>query len=200
MSVILVTGGSGLVGKGVEWVIENEANKPGDERWVFVGSKDADLTDYEVRHAFAIESIMGCYSRSCTDAVSLSQSTRALFERIKPTHVLHLAAFVGGLFANMTKKTEFWRLNIMMQDNIFQACKNFNVKKLVSCLSTCIFPDKTTYPIDETMIHDGPPHFSNEGYAYAKRMVDVQNRLYNSQFGCNFTSVIPTNSEIHKLE
>ena len=33
---------------------------------------------------------------------------------------------------------------------------------------------QTTYPIDETMIHDGPPHFSNEGYAYAKRMVDVQ--------------------------
>lgn len=82
-----------------------------------------------------------------------------------------------------------------MQDNIFQACKNFNVTKLVSCLSTCIFPDKTTYPIDETMIHNGPPHFSNEGYAYAKRMVDVQNRLYNGQFGCNFTSVIPTNSE-----
>lgn len=36
------------------------------------------------------------------------------------------------------------------------------VQKLVSCLSTCIFPDKTTFPIDETMIHDGPPHFSNE--------------------------------------
>lgn len=121
------------------------------------------------------------------------QSTKALFERIKPTHVLHLAAFVGGLFANMTKKVEFWRLNIIMQDNIFQACKHFNVKKLVSCLSTCIFPDKTTYPIDETMVHNGPPHVSNEGYAYAKRMVDVQNRLYNAQFGCNFTSVIPTN-------
>jgi GDP-L-fucose synthase len=116
-----------------------------------------------------------------------------LFERIKPTHVLHLAAFVGGLFANMTHKTEFWRKNIIMQDNIFQACKQYNVKKLVSCLSTCIFPDKTTYPIDESMIHNGPPHFSNEGYAYAKRMVDVQNRLYNAQFGCNFTSVIPTN-------
>ena len=45
------------------------------------------------------------------------------------------------------------------------------VKKLVSCLSTCIFPDKTTYPIDETMVHSGPPHTSNEGYAYAKRMI-----------------------------
>jgi nucleoside-diphosphate-sugar epimerase len=59
-------------------------------------------------------------------------------------------------------KVEFWRNNIIMQDNIFQACKDYKVDKLVSCLSTCVFPDKTTYPIDETMIHNGPPHFSNE--------------------------------------
>ncbi len=117
-------------------------------------------------------------------------------------------------------QVEFWRLNVLMQDNIFQACRAHNVAKLVSCLSTCVFPDKTTYPIDETMVHNGPPHFSNEvsgggrsscgpprrlkqasamlphtqqGYAYAKRMVDVQNRLYNAQHGCNYTSVIPTN-------
>ena len=32
-----------------------------------------------------------------------------------------------------------------------------------------------------------------QGYAYAKRLVDVQNRLYKRQYGCNFTSVIPTN-------
>ena len=32
-----------------------------------------------------------------------------------------------------------------------------------------------------------------QGYAYAKRLVDVQNRMYNKQYGCNFTSVIPTN-------
>ena len=46
---ILVTGGTGLVGKAVEYVIEHEKSKPGDERWVYAGSKDADLTDYQVR-------------------------------------------------------------------------------------------------------------------------------------------------------
>ena len=45
-------------------------------------------------------------------------------------------------------------------------------------LSTCIFPDKTSYPIDETMLHDGPPHPSNEGYAYAKRLIDTMSRAY----------------------
>ena len=74
-----------------------------------------------------------------------------------------------------------------------ELCRITNVKKLVSMLSTCIFPDKTTYPIDETMLHDGPPHPSNEGYAYAKRLIDTMNRAYAEEYGCNFTSIIPTN-------
>lgn len=85
------------------------------------------------------------------------------------------------------------RDNIFINDNVLSCCKDFKVQKLVSCLSTCIFPDQTSYPIDETMVHDGPPHASNEGYAYAKRMIDVQNRCYREQYGCNFTSIIPTN-------
>ena len=72
-------------------------------------------------------------------------------------------------------------------------CRIHKVDKLVSMLSTCIFPDKTSYPIDETMLHDGPPHPSNEGYAYAKRLIDTMNRAYAEEYGCNFTSIIPTN-------
>lgn len=63
----------------------------------------------------------------------------------------------------MAQKVEFYRENVIINDNVMEACKDFKVDKLVSCLSTCIFPDKTTYPIDETMIHDGAPHSSNEG-------------------------------------
>lgn len=163
--VILVTGGTGLVGKGIEHVVHAE-NVEG-ETWFFASSKDADLTDKE--------------------------STRALFAKLKPTHCIHLAAMVGGLFRNLKYKVEMFRLNILINDNVFECCKEFAVEKLVSCLSTCIFPDKTTYPIDETMVHDGPPHASNAGYAYAKRMIDVQNGMYNAQFGCNYTSIIPTN-------
>jgi GDP-L-fucose synthase len=43
------------------------------------------------------------------------------------------------------------------------------------------------------MIHLGPPHDSNYGYAYAKRMVDVLNKAYGEQHGRCYTSVIPTN-------
>ena len=50
-----------------------------------------------------------------------------------------------------------------VNDNIMECCRIYKVKKLISCLSTCIFPDKTSYPIDETMIHNGAPHMSNYG-------------------------------------
>jgi GDP-L-fucose synthase len=39
-----------------------------------------------------------------------------------------------------------------MNDNVLHTAHEQDVKKVVSCLSTCIFPDKTTYPIDETMV------------------------------------------------
>lgn len=50
------------------------------------------------------------------------------------------------------------------------------VEKVISCLSTCIFPDKVASPLDESKIHLGQPHDSNFGYAHAKRMVDVYNQ------------------------
>ena len=119
--------------------------------------------------------------------------TEAIFAKHKPTHVIHLAALVGGLFANMSRNCDFFRDNMKMNDNILASSHNHKVQKVVSCLSTCIFPDKTSYPIDETMVHNGPPHSSNFGYSYAKRMIDVQNKAYHEQHGCQFTSIIPCN-------
>lgn len=164
--VILVTGGTGLVGKAIE-AIAREEEKRSDEEWFFASSKDGDLSD--------------------------RAQTQALFDRVKPTHVIHLAALVGGLFRNLKYNLDFFRINSLINDNVLNISYQTGVKKVVSCLSTCIFPDKTTYPIDETMIHNGPPHTSNFGYSYAKRMIDVQNRGYHQQHGCHFTAVVPTN-------
>lgn len=156
-SVVLVTGGSGLVGAAIKEYIDKTGAKDGEE-WVFLNSKMGDLRKRD--------------------------DTEKIFEEFKPTHVIHLAAKVGGLFANMAQKVEFFRENILINDNVMECCRIYKVKKLVSFLSTCIFPDKTTYPIDETMLHDGPPHSSNEGYAYAKRLIDTLNRAYAEEYGC----------------
>lgn len=149
--IVLVTGGTGLVGKAIEAVVlEGQQKDPtliNKEKWIFASSSYADLRDKE--------------------------STRSMFIKYKPTHVIHLAAMVGGLFKNLKYKVEFYRENILINDNVMESCREFNVKKLVSCLSTCIFPDKTTYPIDETMVHSGPPHSSNAGTSYNSNTTSI---------------------------
>ncbi|KAG6875685.1 hypothetical protein C0992_002837 [Termitomyces sp. T32_za158] len=189
-AVVLVTGGTGLVGKAIKHVVETEPvgsrfGKKEGETWIFASTKDGDLRDAE--------------------------QTRLLFEQYQPTHVIHLAALVGGLFKNMKYKVHlldsfpstiltliypqltFLRDNILINDNVLHAAHAHKAQKVISCLSTCVFPDKVEYPLDETKIHNGLPHESNFGYAHAKRMVDVQNHAYKEEFGCNFTSAIPTN-------
>ncbi len=39
--------------------------------------------------------------------------------------------------------------------------------------------------MDETMIHESEAHPSNNGYAYSKRMLEVQCNNYNNQYGRN---------------
>ena len=107
--------------------------------------------------------------------------------------MIHLAAYVGGLFKNMNYKLDMLERNVAINTNVLKASHKIKVKKLISCLSTCIFPDKTSYPIDENMLHDGPPHNSNEGYAYAKRLLEIHSRAYREQYNDNFVCVIPTN-------
>ena len=119
--------------------------------------------------------------------------TRQMFMDHKPEVVIHTAAMVGGVGANMNYPADFFYNNIMMNTNVINESYIFGVKKLVCFLSTCVFPDNVEYPLDETKIHKGEPHFSNAPYAYAKRMADVQVQAYNKQYGTKYFCVIPTN-------
>ncbi|OQR79901.1 GDP-L-fucose synthase-like [Tropilaelaps mercedesae] len=164
---VLVTGGSGLVGQAIQEVLKDPSQTKPNEVWVFLSSADGDLRN--------------------------PASVKSIFAKHKPTHVVHLAAFVGGLFRNMRLNLDFLRFNLAINENVLHTSHLYDVVKVVSCLSTCIFPDRTTYPIDETMIHNGPPHVSNFGYSHAKRLIDVQNKAYFAQHGRRYTAVIPTN-------
>lgn len=107
--------------------------------------------------------------------------------------VIHTAAKVGGVKENISNQGTFFFENIMMNTNVINSCHKLNIERLICFLSTCIFPDDIEYPITERNIHYGPPHHSNYGYAYAKRMADIQIKAYREQYGRKYTSVIPTN-------
>ena len=116
-----------------------------------------------------------------------------VLDKIKFDSIIHCAGRVGGVGGNMNRKGEFYHDNIMINTNVIESARVHGIKNLVAFLSTCVFPDVVEYPLTEKKIHLGPPHFSNDAYAYAKRMTDIQIRAYKEQYGLNYKSVIPTN-------
>lgn len=118
---------------------------------------------------------------------------KEIFDVHRPDAVIHLAAKVGGVKANMAAPATFFMENITINTHILEAARLCGVKKLVCFLSTCIFPDGLEVPLTPQHLHAGPPHHSNYGYAYAKRMLAVQCQSYNEQYGTNFVPVIPCN-------
>ena len=107
--------------------------------------------------------------------------------------IVHCAGRVGGIKANSEHLGEFFYENIIMNTNVLEAARICGVNKVVSFMSTCVFPDDATYPLTPKDMHSGEPHPSNYAYGYAKRMVEVQSRAYRDQYGCNFVTVIPCN-------
>ena len=107
--------------------------------------------------------------------------------------VIHTAGKVGGVGSNMKYKGKFFYDNIMMNTNVIEYCRRADVENLVVFLSTCVFPNYVEYPLTEKKIHLGPPHTSNDAYAYTKRMMDIQIKAYREEYGLNYKAVIPTN-------
>lgn len=115
--------------------------------------------------------------------------------QMKDKYVIHLAAKVGGVKANTDFISDFYTDNSLINQRLLDAAKVGKAKKVISLLSTCVYPDApyVTYPLTEDQLHMGPPHSSNFGYAYAKRMIDVMSRAYRQQYDCNFITAIPNN-------
>jgi len=156
---ILVTGGSGMIGKALQNHLEGNV--------FFLSSEQCNLLNFH--------------------------ETIDFFNLFEPDYVIHLAAKVGGIVANMNHMGDFYRENILINTNVLEASRIFNVKKVLSLLSTCIYPDNSQWPLTEDQIHNGRPHQSNFAYAHAKRMLDVQSRAYRKQYGCNFITAVPNN-------
>jgi len=137
---------------------------------------------------------VGITSKDCNLIESAHLIGQISHERPDYKTVIHCAARVGGVKANTDYVAEFFDDNMKMNMNVLSECRDSKLK-LVSVLSTCIYPDEkwVTYPLTEEQLHKGPPHPSNFGYAYAKRMLEVQSRAYRQQFGCNFISAVPNN-------
>jgi len=159
MSSILVTGGSGLVGKHLKDILPDA---------IYISSKDFDLTDM--------------------DRVDV------MMDFFRPKVVIHLAARVGGIVDNINHPVEYLEENILMNTNVLKKCHEYKVDRVISVLSTCIYPDKVNvYPMKEKDLFNGPPTPTNFSYGFAKRCMAVHIDSYVKQYDKKWCYLIPCN-------
>tara|TARA_Y100001963_G_scaffold103835_1_gene142998 strand:+ start:289 stop:1182 length:894 start_codon:yes stop_codon:yes gene_type:complete len=157
--MILVTGGSGLVGKHLKDIMPDA---------VYISSKDFDLMDID--------------------------RVDAMMDFFKPKVVVHLAARVGNLIDNMAYPVDYLEQNVMMSSNVLQKCHEYKVERVISMLSTCIYPDVVkNYPMTEKDLFNGPPPPTNFSYGIAKRCIATHIDSYVKQYDKKWCYLIPCN-------
>lgn len=124
------------------------------------------------------------------DLTSLSE-TMNLFRTRQPTHVVHLAAKVGGVKDNAEHNVEYLVENLLINTNVLHAAASVGVRRLVTVLSTCCYNFYPDRPTTEDDLHDGMPYLGNLGYAYAKRALEVHVRLVNRQHDFTWQAITP---------
>jgi GDP-L-fucose synthase len=109
--------------------------------------------------------------------------------------VIHLAARVGGIGFNRRNPAPLAYDNLTMGTNVFEACRELGVSKLVAACSVCAYPKFTPVPFKEDDLWIGYPEESNAPYGLAKKMLIVLSDAYRRQYG--FDSCAPVLANLY---
>ncbi len=170
---VLVTGGMGFFGKHLCDLVGEQMDV---DVYRPLSKEDFDLTDwYATSRMF--------------DAVERNAGPVSL--------VFHLAGWNGGILFNQTYGFDIFSRNTEMAMNILSACLARKVKKVVSVVASCAYPEDSHIPRQrEVMVEDdfldSPPHESVACHGYAKRNLQLASYFINKQYGLNAVCACPT--------
>jgi GDP-L-fucose synthase len=131
--------------------------------------------------------------RHATDDLTRHGVAEALFAKHKPSHVIHLAARVGGIGYNQAEPAPLFLDNLQMGINVIEAARASGVEKTTVLGTVCSYPKFTPVPFREESIWDGYPEETNAPYGIAKKALLVHAQVNRRQYGQRFAFVIPTN-------
>lgn len=160
---ILVTGGSGFLGKQVVHQLRLAGADP--DKITVPRSQDCNL----------------CVMENCQRAVDQQDI------------VVHLAAHVGGIGLNQEKPAELFYDNLMMGAQLIHAAYQAGVKKFVCVGTICAYPKFTPVPFKEDDLWNGYPEETNAPYGVAKKALLVQLQAYRQQYGFDGIYLLPVN-------
>jgi GDP-L-fucose synthase len=160
---VLVTGGSGFLGAQV--VSRLAEHDPAE----LVAPRSA---EYDLREHEAI---------------------RAVLADARPDVVVHLAAVVGGIGANMATPGSFFYDNAIMGIQLIEESRRAEVEKFVCVGTVCAYPKHAPVPFSEDELWNGYPEETNAPYGLAKKMLLVQLQAYRQQYGFDGVYLLPVN-------
>lgn len=167
--VVILTGGSGFLGR----YVLAELKSRGAENIFIPRSRDFDL-------------------RVAADISRMFQMVQQNYPDM-PIIVIHMAAAVGGIGANMMNQGSFFYDNIMMGVQLIEESRRRNVYKFVQIGTVCSYPKYTPVPFKESDLWNGFPEETNAPYGIAKKALMQQIASYKSQYGFNGINLIPVN-------
>jgi GDP-L-fucose synthase len=160
---VTITGGAGFLGS---FMVKRLKEK--GSRNIFVPrSQDYDLVNYE--------------------------ACKKVYEDSRPDIVIHLAARVGGIGANLANPGKFFYENLMMGVQMMDLGRQAGVEKFVAIGTICAYPKFTPVPFKEEDLWNGYPEETNAPYGLAKKMLLVQAQAYRQQYGFNAIYLLPVN-------
>jgi GDP-L-fucose synthase len=118
---------------------------------------------------------------------------RKVYDRARPEIVVHLAAKVGGIGANLKNQATFFYENLMMGVQLVDEAYRRGVEKVVAVATICAYPKFAPIPFREDDLWSGYPEETNAPYGLAKKMLLVQSQVYRSQYGFNSVVLFPVN-------
>lgn len=160
---VLITGGSGMVGKNLKDYLEAHTN----HKILSPSSTELNLTQYLMVDDY------------------LNQN--------KPDIIIHCAGIVGGIQANIDRPFSFLSLNTQIGLNLVEASIKNRIEKLINLGSSCMYPKDRMGELSENDILTGPLEPTNEGYALAKITVSKLCEFAYREFGFNYKTIIPCN-------
>ncbi len=162
---VVVTGGAGFVGRIVVSKLKQRGCRPANT--LIARRRDFDLTHED--------------------------GVKRLYAEMKPDVVLHLAAEVGGIGANMDNPGRFFFANMAMALHLIEHARLNRLKKFVQVGTICAYPKYTAVPFHEDELWNGYPEETNAPYGVAKKAALVMLDAYKRQYGLDSAYVLPVN-------
>ena len=162
---IAVTGGAGFLGRNVQAELVRAGASP--DKILVPTVEEYDLTQ--------------------------EASVVRMYETMKPTVVIHLAAEVGGIGANRENPGRFFYANMAMGLHLIEHARRVGLKKFVQIGTICAYPNLTPVPFREDDLWNGYPEVTNAPYGIAKKALLVMLQAYRQQYGLNGIFLLPVN-------